>query len=254
MPAEMTLRDHFAAAALTGLLSQGDDGSFSEESYVRAAYRWADAMLRCRAGGDCPGQDNAPNLDAAPAARANAESVAPLQTAGDRLGNPTSHSGTGETPVVDRPKPIGIAERLRDWADHYDNVHATTNKRTGMSIVMHEAADQIELLQSKLRLQDAVIRSGDTMLLMCSEKAAIQFMLRHAAHAADEPAFHDLADYRLHSEALYGLMERTAKWVAKQPRNGAVVGPDSDSRVWETPCTPPPQTTSSECSSRNEGT
>ena len=43
------LRDHFAASALTGLLAQGDDGSFSEESYVRAAYRWADAMLRERA-------------------------------------------------------------------------------------------------------------------------------------------------------------------------------------------------------------
>lgn len=48
MPAEMTLRDNFAAAALTGLLAQGDDGSFSEESYARAAYRWADAMLRER--------------------------------------------------------------------------------------------------------------------------------------------------------------------------------------------------------------
>lgn len=44
----MTDRDTFAAAALTGLLAQGDDGSFSEESYARAAYRWADAMLRER--------------------------------------------------------------------------------------------------------------------------------------------------------------------------------------------------------------
>lgn len=44
----MTDRDTFAAAALTGLLAEGDDGSFSEESYVRAAYRWADAMLRER--------------------------------------------------------------------------------------------------------------------------------------------------------------------------------------------------------------
>lgn len=44
----MTDRDTFAAAALTGLLAQGDDGSFSEESYVRAAYRWADAMLAAR--------------------------------------------------------------------------------------------------------------------------------------------------------------------------------------------------------------
>ena len=44
----ITDRDHFAAAALTGLLAQGDDGSFSEESYARGAYRWADAMLRER--------------------------------------------------------------------------------------------------------------------------------------------------------------------------------------------------------------
>ena len=44
----MTDRDTFAAAALTGLLAQGDDGSFSEESYARGAYRWADVMLRER--------------------------------------------------------------------------------------------------------------------------------------------------------------------------------------------------------------
>ena len=91
MPAEMTLRDDFAAAALTGLLVQGDDGSFSEESYVRAAYRWADAMLRCRAGGDCPGQDNAPNHDAAPAAKAS-EATASPERVRDR-----GDAGTGNT-------------------------------------------------------------------------------------------------------------------------------------------------------------
>ena len=48
MSDEITLRDTFAASALTGLLAQGDDGSFSEESYARAAYRWADVMLRER--------------------------------------------------------------------------------------------------------------------------------------------------------------------------------------------------------------
>jgi hypothetical protein len=46
------LRDQFAAAALTGLLAQGDDGSFSEESYARAAYRWADVMLAERKKND----------------------------------------------------------------------------------------------------------------------------------------------------------------------------------------------------------
>lgn len=44
----ISLRDYLAAAALAGLLAQGDDGSFSEESYARGAYRWADAMLRER--------------------------------------------------------------------------------------------------------------------------------------------------------------------------------------------------------------
>ena len=71
-----TLRDTFAAAALTGLLAQGDDGSFSEESYVRAAYRWADAMLRERAK---------TNHDAAPAAKAVPEPDA-VQPNGEGLG------------------------------------------------------------------------------------------------------------------------------------------------------------------------
>lgn len=39
------------------------------------------------------------NHDAAPAARASAESVAPQPTAGDRSGNPTSHTGTGKQPA-----------------------------------------------------------------------------------------------------------------------------------------------------------
>ena len=82
----MTDRDAFAAAALTGLLAQGDDGSFSEESYARGAYRWADAMLR---------EMERTNLDAAPEATA---------------GTP----GTGDTPepindcVSDRSKPIAV--------------------------------------------------------------------------------------------------------------------------------------------------
>jgi hypothetical protein len=46
----MTDRDTFAAAALTGLLAQGDDADFPENTYWAAAYRMADAMLRERAG------------------------------------------------------------------------------------------------------------------------------------------------------------------------------------------------------------
>ena len=102
----MTDRDHFAAAALTGLLAQGDDGSFSEESYVRGAYRWADAMLRERAK---------TNHDAAPAATAQ-------------------DLGTGDTTkpikggVSDRSKPInGPDPDSRVWETpvHTPAPHAT---------------------------------------------------------------------------------------------------------------------------------
>ena len=47
--------------------------------------------------------------DAVPEAIANAESVAPQPTAGDRSGNPTSHSGTGNT-----QKPVA-------WARSFPN-------------------------------------------------------------------------------------------------------------------------------------
>ena len=69
----MNDRDTFAAAALTGFSSQLRYGSvFNLSLTAKQCYELADAMLRkrCRSGGDCLGQDNAPNLDAAPAARA----------------------------------------------------------------------------------------------------------------------------------------------------------------------------------------
>lgn len=128
------LRDTFAAAALTGLLAAPTDKDRSSEYWARFSYEIADAMLRERDNHiadaskmvKTPGEPVPPcfdpawskyqawvaqnaaivkramdraktNHDAAPAARANAESVAPQPTAGDRSGNPTSHSGTGNT-------------------------------------------------------------------------------------------------------------------------------------------------------------
>ena len=58
----MTDRDHFAAAALTGLLSDEANQyptALQREHLLKHAYRWADAMLRERERTD---------LDAAPAA------------------------------------------------------------------------------------------------------------------------------------------------------------------------------------------
>ena len=175
----MNDRDHFAAAALTGLLCNGD---YSMESIPRHACSMADAMLRERANhiadagkmvetpeetqdgpastpqvprklprllsglqelinrSNAEAGSNTPdyvladflddvrhafdaavrererwygrrNHDAAPAATANAESVAPQPTAGDRAGNPPSHSGTGDTPATRATRGEGSVPR-----------------------------------------------------------------------------------------------------------------------------------------------
>ncbi len=110
MQPEVTLRDTFAAAALTGLCSMPPmSGPDKPHDFAAMAYAYADAMLRerCRAGADCPAPDNAPNLDAAPAARASVDSVAPQPTTDGRERTDKSPArtvdGTGES---DRPKPI----------------------------------------------------------------------------------------------------------------------------------------------------
>ena len=67
MQPEVTLRDTFAAAALTGLLTSDDVGEESNafgQAICQSAYLWADAMLRER---------ERTNHDAAPAARAEIE-------------------------------------------------------------------------------------------------------------------------------------------------------------------------------------
>jgi len=103
------LRDHFAAAALTGLVDTHAVYHREPPALATMAYAMADAMLRerCRGGGDCPPPDNAPNHDAAPAARASVDSVAPQPTTDGRERTDKSPArtvdGTGES---DRPKPI----------------------------------------------------------------------------------------------------------------------------------------------------
>ena len=101
MQPEVTLRDTFAAAALTGLLTSDDVGEESNafgQAICQSAYLWADAMLRER---------ERTNHDAAPAARASVDSVAPQPTTDGRERTDKSPArtvdGTGES---DRPKPI----------------------------------------------------------------------------------------------------------------------------------------------------
>ncbi len=101
----MTDRDHFAAAALTGLLYPEVDDEFAMPYIVERAYLWADAMLRerSRSGKDssegtdsaakCTERDSA-NHDAAPAARASEAPASPerVRVRGD--------AGTGDTQEI----------------------------------------------------------------------------------------------------------------------------------------------------------
>jgi hypothetical protein len=96
---DMTDRDHFAAAALLGLLASDQyDQLVTPADYADTAYELADAMLRERA---------TTIHDAAPAARASVDSVAPQPTTDGRERTDKSPArtvdGTGES---DRPKPI----------------------------------------------------------------------------------------------------------------------------------------------------
>jgi hypothetical protein len=53
-------------------------------------------------------------------------------------------------------------------------------------------------------------RSQGGCTLTDAEREAIAFLLRHAAVAADGGAFIDSADYRMHHDAVFGLLDRTS--------------------------------------------
>ena len=59
---------------------------------------------------------------------------------------------------------------------------------------LEQAASEIE----RTRLTDA-------------ERAAVAFMMRHAAVAADGWAFHDSVDYQKHHDAVFALLDRTER-------------------------------------------
>ena len=119
----MTDRDHFAAAALTGLLYPEVDDEFAMSYIVGRAYLWADAMLRerCREGGDCPGQDNAANLDAVPAARA-----------GD--------AGAGDTQSFDAYR--RFVGEVMNWISEATSAYAASCRSDGGMKIMADACSR----------------------------------------------------------------------------------------------------------------
>ena len=133
----MTDRDHFAASALTGLCSMPPmSGPDKPHDFAAMAYAYADAMLRCRGGGDCPSPDNVHctvNHDAAPAARApepEPEPAARRRPAG----------GTGDTRSVDAY--ARFAGTVMAWISEATSAYAASCRSDGGRKIMAEACSR----------------------------------------------------------------------------------------------------------------
>jgi hypothetical protein len=151
----MTLRDTFAAAALTGLLAQGDDGSFSEEPYVRAAYRWADAMLREREQTkEKDASFSCTNHDAAPAATARTDADR------DRTDKAPTRpgEGTGDTfsPIAkrDTDSPQAVASAPQP--------HTTPGEGTRQERCTLTAEEREAIHRAEARLRTAYVPDDET--------------------------------------------------------------------------------------------
>ncbi len=117
------LRDHFAAAALTGLVDTHAVYHREPPALARMAYAMADAMLRerCRAGADCPAPDNAANHDAAPAVKA---------------GTP----GTGDTPEIAAFR--RFVGQVMNWISEATSAYAPACSSEGGRKIMADACSR----------------------------------------------------------------------------------------------------------------
>lgn len=130
----MTDRDHFAAAALTGLLASREWPIDSDEA-AHYCYRVADAMLRER---------ERTNHDAAPAARASLPTADHAVCRGRGSG-----CGTGDTPAIDR---------LREWERHGSG-------RWGIG-----AAGDVTMLERRLAMVEAIVHDAAPAAITVSDE------------------------------------------------------------------------------------
>lgn len=227
----MTDRDHFAAAALTGLIHSQDlqAGPLRRELACTMAYRWADAMLRerCRAGADCPLPDNAANLDAAPAAIA---------------GTP----GTGDT------------QEIAAYARFVGSVMNWISEATGF---LHD--DVLRTDDARDLIHNACMRCWNAFDRIASPT---DHGAAPAARASGESVVPQPTP-RGDSDRTDKAAPRPSAGTGDTPdspkpikggvsdRSKPINGPDPDSRVWETPVhTPAPHVTPGEGSVPREGT
>ena len=167
----MTDRDHFAAAALTGLLVHANDGIDEEtldtpSDIAYTAYAMADAMLRER---------ERTNHDAAPAARASEATASPerVRVRGD--------AGTGDT-----QEPVA-------WATFYPNGSTA-------SVYVGRQPQHAEPLYRSPTLTDAEREAVSVAYGMMNERAA-KLQERIATLEAARP-------FIQWARALQGLFER----------------------------------------------
>ena len=67
-------------------------------------------------------------------------------------------------------------------------------------------ADRIQREQREALL--LAVDEIERLLLTDAEREALQFMLRHAAWACDQEAYHDSGDYKKHHDEVFRLMGR----------------------------------------------
>jgi hypothetical protein len=112
----MTDRDHFAAAALAGLLANPKDNDSTADKIRFWAWNWADAMLRER---------ERTNHDAAPAARAQLPTGDHASGGSGSVGtdnaDPLTRLGTGDT---QEPVAWGVASRFGVLATSISRIDA----------------------------------------------------------------------------------------------------------------------------------
>ena len=121
----MTDRDHFAAAALTGLLYQDIDDEFAMSYNVGRAYMWADAMLRER---------ERTNHDAAPAATASEATASPEMVC------VRSDAGTGDTQSFDAYR--RFVGEVMNWISEATSAYAASCKSDGGRKIMADACSK----------------------------------------------------------------------------------------------------------------
>jgi hypothetical protein len=190
----MTDRDHFAAAALLGLLARG---LLPSNLLAADAYKVADAMLRER---------ERTNHDAAPAARASVDSVAPQPTTDGRERTDKSPArtvdGTGDTP---EPVAWAVMPANRDYCVTLSTRKGSAQREAERKVECGEYATMDDIVVVPLyRHPPCQDFSQKDLTLTDAEREAIERAVDSIASTMPYESQQGLADWK----TLRGLLRR----------------------------------------------